>query len=84
MQNSIQNEQHIEVILSLYHFCLQAHEMRQRLRQTHLARMIDDEIGGRYLANLGLPLKQSLDKARIHIFQNSERIITAPHSNVLH
>ncbi|MDP8078331.1 phage antirepressor N-terminal domain-containing protein [Phocoenobacter skyensis] len=74
-QQSIQiDEEALNIMLDLYGYCNQAYEMREKLKHTHLKRYIDDEIGAYYLHNLGMPLKNKMDKAKGFMSKHSEHL----------
>ncbi len=69
------NEETLNIIIKLYGYCCQAQEMREKIHNSHLRSQIDNHIGGHYLHNFGIPLKQTLEKAKVHINENAERLM---------
>lgn len=72
-----QDEEALHIIVNLFHSLNGAYDMGERLRTQapHLARQIDNEIGGHYIYNLHMPTKQALEKARKFVHAKSERIM---------
>ncbi|QIM62874.1 hypothetical protein A1D29_05990 [Pasteurellaceae bacterium Orientalotternb1] len=72
-----QDEEALNIIVNLFHSLNSAYDMGEKLRTQapHLARQIDNEIGGHYIYNLHMPTKQALEKARKFVHAKSERIM---------
>ncbi|QIM63164.1 antirepressor [Pasteurellaceae bacterium Orientalotternb1] len=72
-----QDEEALHIIVNLFHSLNGAYDMGEKLRTKapHLARQIDNEIGGHYIYNLHMPTKQALEKARKFVHAKSERIM---------
>ncbi|MCL7794277.1 antA/AntB antirepressor family protein, partial [Pasteurella multocida] len=49
---AIQNsEETLALIIQLYSYCFQAHEMQEKLQNTSIAKLMENQIGGQYLYN---------------------------------
>ncbi|HDX1086925.1 KilA-N domain-containing protein [Pasteurella multocida] len=70
-------EEALHIIVNLFHSLNGAYEMGEKLRikAPHLAKQIDNTIGGHYIYNLHMPTKQALEKARKFVHAKSERIM---------
>ncbi|OPC95630.1 BRO-N domain-containing protein, partial [Pasteurella multocida] len=56
---AIQNsEETLALIIQLYSYCFQAHEMQEKLQNTNIAKLMESQIGGQYLYNFKHPLEQ--------------------------
>ncbi|MDC4238421.1 Bro-N domain-containing protein [Pasteurella multocida] len=72
---AIQNsEETLALIIQLYSYCFQAHEMQEKLQNTNIAKLIENQIGGQYLYNFKYPLEQTMTKAKKFIQSNTERL----------
>ena len=72
---AVQDQDLLSLLVKSYHFLQQANELRNKVAPTYIASDIDLNIGGHYLYNLGIPLKQHLDHVKDYIHQSSERIM---------
>lgn len=70
-----EDEQLLGLLVSAYHFCYEAHELREKIVKTYIGWDIDRHFSPHYLYNLGIPLEQFLEKTRDFIHSNSERIM---------
>ncbi|MDG6479100.1 phage antirepressor N-terminal domain-containing protein [Glaesserella parasuis] len=70
-----EDEQLLGLLVSAYHFCYEAHELREKIVKTYIGWDIDRHFSPHYLHNLGIPLEQFLEKTRDFIHSNSERIM---------
>lgn len=70
-----EDEQLLRLLVSAYHFCYEAHELREKIVKTYIGWDIDRHFSPHYLHNLGIPLEQFLEKTRDFIHSNSERIM---------
>lgn len=72
-----QDEEALHIIVNLFHSLNGAYDMGEKLRTQapHLARQIDNEVGGYYIYNLNEPTAQALEKARKFVHAKSERIM---------
>lgn len=72
-----QDEEALHIIVNLFHSLNGAYDMGEKLRTQapHLARQIDNEVGGHYIYNLNEPTAQALEKARKFVHAKSERIM---------
>lgn len=72
-----QDEEALNIIVNLFHSLNSAYDMGEKLRTQapHLARQIDNEIGGHYIYNLNEPTATTLKKARQFVQAKSERIM---------
>ncbi|WEO85202.1 Bro-N domain-containing protein [Pasteurella multocida] len=72
---AIQNsEETLALIIQLYSYCFQAHEMQEKLQNTSIAKLMESQIGGQYLHNFKYPLEQTMTKAKKFIQSNTERL----------
>ncbi|HED4417472.1 TPA: Bro-N domain-containing protein [Pasteurella multocida] len=72
---AIQNsEETLALIIQLYSYCFQAHEMQEKLRRTNIPAQMENEIGGHYLYNFKHPLEQVMAKAKKYVHSNTERL----------
>ncbi|WEO85215.1 antA/AntB antirepressor family protein [Pasteurella multocida] len=72
---AIQNsEETLALIIQLYSYCFQAHEMQEKLQNTSIAKLMENQIGGQYLYNFKYPLEQTMTKAKKFIQSNTERL----------
>ncbi|NNI47432.1 BRO-N domain-containing protein [Pasteurella multocida] len=72
---AIQNsEETLALIIQLYSYCFQAHEMQEKLQNTNIAKLMENQIGGQYLYNFKYPLEQTMTKAKKFIQSNTERL----------
>ncbi|HII3799644.1 TPA: BRO-N domain-containing protein [Pasteurella multocida] len=72
---AIQNsEETLALIIQLYSYCFQAHEMQEKLQNTNIAKLIENQIGGQYLYNFKHPLEQVMAKAKKYVHANTERL----------
>ncbi|HDR1409401.1 TPA: hypothetical protein QB225_002064 [Pasteurella multocida] len=72
---AIQNsEETLALIIQLYSYCFQAHEMQEKLHNTNIAKLIENQIGGQYLYNFKHPLEQVMAKAKKYVHANTERL----------
>ncbi|MDP8184422.1 hypothetical protein [Phocoenobacter skyensis] len=58
------DEDTLQLVAKLYHFCNQAQEMRAEAINKGMYNKISDELGGHYLHNFGMPLKCVMKKAK--------------------
>lgn len=65
----------LNLLVQSYHFLYEAKELRDKAYRTVIGVDIDKHLGGHYLHNLGLPLKQHLEKIQDYIHKSSERIM---------
>ncbi len=72
---AIQNsEETLALIIQLYSYCFQAHEMQEKLQNTNIAKLMESQIGGQYLYNFKHPLEQVMAKAKKYVHSNTERL----------
>ncbi|AFF23321.1 TPA: Bro-N domain-containing protein [Pasteurella multocida] len=72
---AIQNsEETLALIIQLYSYCFQAHEMQEKLQNTSIAKLMENQIGGQYLYNFKHPLEQVMAKAKKYVHANTERL----------
>ncbi|HDR0641555.1 KilA-N domain-containing protein [Pasteurella multocida] len=72
---AIQNsEETLALIIQLYSYCFQAHEMQEKLQNTSIAKLMENQIGGQYLYNFKHPLEQVMAKAKKYVHSNTERL----------
>ncbi|AFF24624.1 TPA: hypothetical protein SIC87_002237 [Pasteurella multocida] len=72
---AIQNsEETLALIIQLYSYCFQAHEMQEKLQRTNIPAQMENQIGGQYLYNFKYPLEQTMTKAKKFIQSNTERL----------
>ncbi|MCW4597617.1 hypothetical protein MB831_09045, partial [Pasteurella multocida subsp. multocida] len=72
---AIQNsEETLALIIQLYSYCFQAHEMQEKLQNTSIAKLMESQIGGQYLYNFKHPLEQVMAKAKKYVHSNTERL----------
>ncbi|HHW7447150.1 TPA: KilA-N domain-containing protein [Pasteurella multocida] len=72
---AIQNsEETLALIIQLYSYCFQAHEMQEKLQNTNIAKLMENQIGGQYLYNFKHPLEQVMAKAKKYVHANTERL----------
>ncbi|MDY0633188.1 BRO family protein [Pasteurella multocida] len=72
---AIQNsEETLALIIQLYSYCFQAHEMQEKLQNTNIAKLMENQIGGQYLYNFKHPLEQVMAKAKKYVHSNTERL----------
>ncbi|HHE3620726.1 TPA: Bro-N domain-containing protein [Pasteurella multocida] len=72
---AIQNsEETLALIIQLYSYCFQAHEMQEKLQNTSIAQLMENQIGGQYLYNFKHPLEQVMAKAKKYVHSNTERL----------
>ncbi|MGC6359999.1 Bro-N domain-containing protein [Bisgaard Taxon 45] len=72
---AIQNsEETLALIIQLYSYCFQAHEMQEKLQNTNIASLMENQIGGQYLYNFKHPLEQVMAKAKKYVHSNTERL----------
>uniref|UniRef100_UPI00403DB61B BRO-N domain-containing protein n=1 Tax=Pasteurella multocida TaxID=747 RepID=UPI00403DB61B len=72
---AIQNsEETLALIIQLYSYCFQAHEMQEKLQNTNIAKLMESQIGGQYLYNFKHPLEQVMAKAKKYVHANTERL----------
>lgn len=72
---AIQNsEETLALIIQLYSYCFQAHEMQEKLQNTSIAKLMENQIGGQYLYNFKHPLEQVMAKAKKYVQSNTERL----------
>ncbi|UEA17542.1 hypothetical protein K7G92_000752 [Pasteurella canis] len=72
---AIQNsEETLALIIQLYSYCFQAHEMQEKLQNTNIAKLMESQIGGQYLYNFKHPLEQVMAKAKKYVQSNTERL----------
>ncbi|MFK3559241.1 BRO-N domain-containing protein [Pasteurella multocida] len=72
---AIQNsEETLALIIQLYSYCFQAHEMQEKLQNTSIAKLMESQIGGQYLYNFKHPLEQVMAKAKKYVQSNTERL----------
>ncbi|NNI45311.1 BRO-N domain-containing protein [Pasteurella multocida] len=72
---AIQNsEETLALIIQLYSYCFQAHEMQEKLQNTSIAKLMESQIGGQYLYNFKHPLEQVMAKAKKYVHANTERL----------
>ncbi|WP_165544645.1 BRO-N domain-containing protein [Pasteurella multocida] len=72
---AIQNsEETLALIIQLYSYCFQAHEMQEKLQNTSIASLMENQIGGQYLYNFKHPLEQVMAKAKKYVHSNTERL----------
>ncbi|HII3686436.1 TPA: BRO-N domain-containing protein [Pasteurella multocida] len=72
---TIQNsEETLALIIQLYSYCFQAHEMQEKLQNTSIAKLMESQIGGQYLYNFKHPLEQVMAKAKKYVQSNTERL----------
>ncbi|MCY1085902.1 BRO-N domain-containing protein, partial [Pasteurella multocida] len=65
---AIQNsEETLALIIQLYSYCFQAHEMQEKLQNTNIAKLMESQIGGQYLYNFKHPLEQVMAKAKKYV-----------------
>lgn len=71
------DEEALNIIVNLFHALNGAYDMGDKLRNNapHLAKQIDNTIGGHYIYNLNHPTYQTLKKAKDYIQAKSERIM---------
>lgn len=71
------DEEALNIIVNLFHALNGAYDMGDKLRNNapHLAKQIDNTIGGHYIYNLNHPTYQTLKKAKSYIQAKSERIM---------
>lgn len=73
--STIQNsEETLALIIQLYSYCFQAHEMQEKLHNTNIAKLMENQIGGQYLYNFKHPLEQVMAKAKKYVHANTERL----------
>lgn len=74
--NTIQNsEETLALLIKLYSYCHQAHEMQEKLFGTGIAIEIENAIGGHYLHNFRHPLEQAMKIAKEHINAHADRLV---------
>ncbi|NNI07883.1 BRO-N domain-containing protein [Pasteurella multocida] len=72
---AIQNsEETLALIIQLYSYCFQAHEMQEKLQNTSIAKLMENQIGGQYLYNFKHTLEQVMAKAKKYVHANTERL----------
>ncbi|HHT7628756.1 Bro-N domain-containing protein [Pasteurella multocida] len=72
---AIQNsEETLALIIQLYSYCFQAHEIQEKLQNTNIAKLMENQIGGQYLYNFKHPLEQVMAKAKKYVHANTERL----------
>nr|WP_307772478.1 KilA-N domain-containing protein [Pasteurella multocida] len=72
---AIQNsEETLALIIQLYSYCFQAHEMQEKLQRTNIPAQMENQIGGQYLYNFKHPLEQVMAKAKKYVHSNTERL----------
>ncbi|HDR1800318.1 BRO-N domain-containing protein [Pasteurella multocida] len=72
---AIQNsEETLALIIQLYSYCFQAHEIQEKLQNTNIAKLMENQIGGQYLYNFKHPLEQVIAKAKKYVHANTERL----------
>ncbi|HDR1007674.1 TPA: Bro-N domain-containing protein [Pasteurella multocida] len=72
---AIQNsEETLALIIQLYSYCFQAYEMQEKLQNTNIAKLMENQIGGQYLYNFKHPLEQVMAKAKKYVHANTERL----------
>lgn len=68
------SEEALAIMIRLYHYCYQAHEMQEKLWEAGLAMQINNAIGGHYLHNLKHPLEDAMTQAKKYIQENTQRV----------
>ncbi|MDG6880943.1 BRO family, N-terminal domain [Phocoenobacter uteri] len=60
------DEDTLQLLAKMYHFCNEAQEMRQKAIDTGMYNAINETLGGHFLHNFGMPLKCTMKKARAY------------------
>ncbi|HDR1692986.1 TPA: KilA-N domain-containing protein [Pasteurella multocida] len=74
MSNIAQSEEVLALLIQMYSHLFQAHEMQEKLQNTSIAKLMENQIGGQYLYNFKHPLEQTMAKAKKFIQSNTERL----------
>ncbi len=74
MSNITQSEEVLALLIQMYSYLFQAHEMQEKLQNTNIAKLMESQIGGQYLYNFKHPLEQTMTKAKKFIQSNTERL----------
>ncbi|HDR1007879.1 TPA: KilA-N domain-containing protein [Pasteurella multocida] len=74
MSNIAQSEEVLALLIQMYSHLFQAHEMQEKLQNTNIAKLMENQIGGQYLYNFKHPLEQTMTKAKKFIQSNTERL----------
>ncbi|HDR1343609.1 KilA-N domain-containing protein [Pasteurella multocida] len=74
MSNITQSEEVLALLIQMYSYLFQAHEMQEKLQNTSIAKLMENQIGGQYLYNFKHPLEQTMTKAKKFIQSNTERL----------
>lgn len=74
MSNITQSEEVLALLIQMYSHLFQAHEMQEKLQNTSIAKLMENQIGGQYLYNFKHPLEQTMTKAKKFIQSNTERL----------
>ncbi|MGC6247180.1 KilA-N domain-containing protein [Bisgaard Taxon 45] len=74
MSNITQSEEVLALLIQMYSHLFQAHEMQEKLQNTNIASLMENQIGGQYLYNFKHPLEQTMAKAKKFIQSNTERL----------
>lgn len=77
-----QSDEALALFIKMYSYCLQAHQMQQKLKGTSIPIQMESTIGGQYLFNFEHPLSYTLTEAKAFIQKNAERLplVRAVHS----
>lgn len=74
-QRAEKDDEMLKLFVTLYGYCYQAREMREKLEKAGLSDQISQTIGGQYLYNLHHPLEQAMQQAKTYIQSNTERLV---------